>query len=259
MCSLAHLGAFRCSTSRGDKIIDRTDPAPFTWTVVIPVKVLSRAKSRLAAWAGPRRAELALAVACDTVCVVLETFCVSGVVVVTSDAVAARELSLLGAVVVPEEAPYGQDVPRAADGGGPADGLNGALRAGATFARGRWPDAGIAALAADLPALRPEELDRALRSVRGPSFVPDAPGIGTTLYAVPPGGPFAPRFGGRSRERHARYGGTELKLDDVPGLRRDVDTPDDLRAAVGLGVGPRTAAVAADLFRCAQQDRSASA
>jgi 2-phospho-L-lactate guanylyltransferase len=247
MCSLAHLGAFRCSASRGDKIIDRTDPAPFTWTVVIPVKVLSRAKSRLAAWAGPRRADLALAVACDTVSAVLETFCVSGVVVVTSDAVAARELSLLGAAVVPEEAH------------GTSDGLNGALRAGAAVARGRWPEAGIAALVADLPALRPAELDRALRLVRAPSFVPDAAGIGTTLYAVPPGWSFAPRFGGRSRERHARHGGSELGLDDVPGLRCDVDMPDDLRAAVGLGVGPRTAAVAADLFRCAQQDRSASA
>jgi 2-phospho-L-lactate guanylyltransferase (CobY/MobA/RfbA family) len=34
----------------------------------------------------------------------------------------------------------------------------------------------------------------------------------------------------------------------MTGLRRDVDTPDDLREALALGVGPFTRAVAADLF-----------
>ena len=34
----------------------------------------------------------------------------------------------------------------------------------------------------------------------------------------------------------------------VPGLRRDVDTPEDLRAAVALGAGFRTAAVAGQLL-----------
>jgi 2-phospho-L-lactate guanylyltransferase len=33
----------------------------------------------------------------------------------------------------------------------------------------------------------------------------------------------------------------------VPGLRRDVDTPADLRSAAGLGLGPRTSVLAAEL------------
>ena len=48
-----------------------TDNAAITWSVLMPVKVLARAKSRLAGLAGPRRGELALALACDTVTAVL--------------------------------------------------------------------------------------------------------------------------------------------------------------------------------------------
>jgi len=39
----------------------------------------------------------------------------------------------------------------------------------------------------------------------------------------------------------------ELALPGLASLRRDVDGPRDLRAASALGVGPRTAAVAARL------------
>jgi 2-phospho-L-lactate guanylyltransferase len=192
---------------------------------------------------------MALAFACDTVSAVLAVPAVVRVVVVTADPVARRELSALGAEVVDDDQP---------------DGLNGALRLGAaapaTAAAPAAPATGTAGLAADLPALRPAELTRALRHIRrAPAFIPDAQNVGTTLYATPPGSQFAPMFGGRSRERHARHGSTELRLDDVPGLRRDVDTPEDLVAAVALGVGERTASVAADLLRYAQPDRSASA
>jgi 2-phospho-L-lactate guanylyltransferase len=55
-------------------------------------------------------------------------------------------------------------------------------------------------------------------------------------------------FGGPSRRRHAASGVCELLLDGIPGLRRDVDTPDDLRTAVALGAGPRTMAVAGELL-----------
>ena len=41
------------------------------WSVLMPVKVLAEGKSRLAGLAGPRRAELALAFASDTVTAVL--------------------------------------------------------------------------------------------------------------------------------------------------------------------------------------------
>jgi 2-phospho-L-lactate guanylyltransferase len=58
-----------------------------------------------------------------------------------------------------------------------------------------------------------------------------------------------------SRSRHAAGGAVELDLDGIPGLRRDVDTPDDLRGAVALGLGPRSAPLAAELLRCAPRGR----
>jgi 2-phospho-L-lactate guanylyltransferase len=135
---------------------------------------------------------------------------------------------------------------------GVQDALNAALRHGAAVAARRWPGTGLAALTADLPAVSPAELAAALSAAGaspGPAaFVADAAGVGTTLYAVPPGGEFRPLFGGASRARHAAAGGIELDLGAFTGLRRDVDTPDDLREALSLGVGPFTRAVAADLF-----------
>jgi 2-phospho-L-lactate/phosphoenolpyruvate guanylyltransferase len=135
---------------------------------------------------------------------------------------------------------------------GVQDLLNAALRHGAAVAARRWPGNGLAALTADLPAVSPAELAAALRAAGAApglaAFVPDAAGVGTTLYAVPPGGEFRPLFGGASRARHAAAGALELDPGAFTGLRRDVDTPDDLREALSLGVGPFTRAVAADLF-----------
>ena len=232
--------------------------ARFGWTVLLPVKVLARAKSRLAVLAGDRRGELALALASDTVAAVLACPPVARVVVVTSDPVAGPLLAGLGAIIVADPAGRAAGAggaPRAAAGDlGVQDALNAALRHGAAVAARRWPGTGLAALTADLPALRPGELAAVLRAAAAggaqdrAAFVPDAAGIGTTLYAVPPGGEFRPLFGGASRARHAASGAVELELDDMTGLRRDVDTPEDLRAALTLGAGPRTTALAAELL-----------
>jgi 2-phospho-L-lactate guanylyltransferase len=208
--------------------------SPVTWSLVVPVKVLARAKSRLAVLAGPHRPALALAMAADTVAAALACPVVDRVIAVTDDAEAARVLAGLGALVTGDE---------------PGQGLNPALRHGAALAAARWPGSGIGALAADLPALRPAELDRGLREAARweHSFVPDAAGTGTTLYAVRPGARFRPRFGPRSAEQHRAAGAVELSLPGLTGLRRDVDRPRDLTAASDLGVGPHTAAVAARL------------
>jgi len=211
-----------------------TDDAPITWSVLMPVKVLARAKSRLAGLAGPRRAELALALACDTVAAVRACEAVARVIVITDDQAAGAALAGLGALVTSDE---------------PGQGLNPALRHGAAIAAARWPGAGIAALAADLPALRPAELGVGLRAAARweHSFVPDASGSGTTLYAARPGAEFRPRFGPGSAQQHRASGAAELSLPGLASLRRDVDQPKDLRAASALGVGPRTAAITARL------------
>ncbi|WP_232831902.1 2-phospho-L-lactate guanylyltransferase [Nocardiopsis sp. FIRDI 009] len=197
------------------------------WSLLVPVKHLDRAKSRLARAVGPLRGDLALAVACDTVAAALACPAVASVFVVTDDDRARDALAALGAVVV---------------GGEPGTGLNPALRHGAAVARRRLPGFGVCALSADLPALRPEELGRVLTAAAGQrrSFLPDAPGVGTTALASAPGAPFLPAFEGASRARHLASGARELVVPDVDSVRRDVDTPEDLRAAVRLGVGART-------------------
>ena len=202
---------------------------PLAWSLVIPVKVLAQAKTRLTGIAPERRSRLALAMAADTVAAALQADSVAAVLVVTDDP-EVRELTAgLGAVVLPDA---------------PGAGLNEALGYGAAYAHQRWPARGLGGLAGDLPALRPTELTAALGAAAelGVAFVPDADGTGTALYAVVPGAAFRPRFGRASRRRHLDGGAREIGGVALEGLRRDVDTVDDLRAAAAIGLGPRTAA-----------------
>ncbi|WP_328874063.1 2-phospho-L-lactate guanylyltransferase [Streptomyces sp. NBC_00287] len=206
------------------------------WTLVIPLKPLARAKSRLSDTAADGlRPALALAFAQDTVAAALASAAVRDVAVVTDDVLAARELAALGARVVP-------DTPRA--------GLNAALAHGEAVVRACRPDSAVAALNADLPALRPAELARVLDSATEfpRAFLPDAAAIGTTLLTATPGRQLHPAFGTDSRARHRASGATELRLDTVDSVRQDVDTGDDLRTALALGVGRHTAAVSAGLL-----------
>lgn len=206
------------------------------WTVLIPAKSLPEAKSRLlGATAGPEaHARLVLAIRADTVA-------------------AARTASGVGRVVIVADLP--------ADYGPIAvlvqtrPGLNSALREGAAYAASRWPQDGIAALVGDLPALRAAELSAALTLAvaheRG--YVPDAQGTGTTLLTAAAGRALRAQFGAGSAARH---GACATVIEAGPGLRTDVDTAADLRAACDLGVGPATTAVLAEGtgLACAQLD-----
>jgi len=165
--------------------------------------------------------------ALDTVAAALACPAVADVVVVTGDEGSADELRGLGAIVVPDE---------------PGEGLNPALQHGAAIATTRRPGTAIAAILADLPALRPNELARALDAAREypTSFVSDADMVGTTLYCAGAASCFTPRFGSQSRAAHLATGAVELAMPGIASVRRDVDTESDLREAVRLGVGPRT-------------------
>lgn len=195
-----------------------------SWGVVVPVKHLALAKSRLASYGDRRREELALAFAADVV--LAASIVVARVVVVTDDARAAEVLQGLGAQVVADD---------------PDDGLNPALAHGAELLRQADPGWGVATLSADLPCLRAPDLAAALRQVGpgGRGFVADHGGTGTTLLAAGPGAALSPAYGAGSRLAHLASGAVALIA--AESLRLDVDTPSDLLAAAALGLGPHTA------------------
>jgi 2-phospho-L-lactate guanylyltransferase len=202
------------------------------WSLVIPVKRLSAAKTRLAPLPTARRAELALAFVHDCVTAALAVPQVGQVLVVTADDVAAERLGRLGARIAAE--------PDAAHG---VDRLNAAILFGAGRSGSERPELRVGALTGDLPSLRTEELAAALRrgaEIDGRSFVPDAAGSGTTLLLAAADGTLDPLFGPDSRARHARSGAVELSAVGRS-LRQDVDTLADLEAALRLGVGVHTA------------------
>ena len=150
------------------------------------------------------------------------------ITIVTPDETAAAAARGLGAEVLPDPTPSSDPDP-----------LNSAILAAAAAVAGRTPN--IAVLQGDLPALRSVELEEALTQGRSHrrSFVADRHGSGTAaLFAF--GSPLDPRFGADSAHRHRDSGAVEL-TGPWPGLRCDIDTPEDLAAAERLGVGAATA------------------
>ena len=200
-----------------------------TWVVVVPVKGTPGAKARLRSL--PDRAALADAFALDTVAALVAASVVERVVVVTADAELGARLAALGAVIVPEM--------RAAEG----DPLNAAIVQGADAARGLAPTAHLAIVTADLPALTPSQVEGALQLAERfeRSMVPDTQGTGTTMLLARAGVTLTPQFGPGSRAAHEATGHVPLMV--AAGIRRDVDTPEDLQQARVLGVGRHTGAL----------------
>ena len=197
------------------------------FVVLVPVKTLALAKSRLSGLPDEHRRSLAAAFAQDTVAAVLDTPMVERVLVLTDDFRFADKLASGGCTVIPD---------------GVGDDLNASLEQAAADARRRWPGLRPVAVTADLPALASDDLASALASVPpGPAYVADHHGSGTTLYTAPHAA-FAPRFGPGSAGEHAASGATALE-GDLTTLRLDVDDVGDLGRALVLGVGVHTAAV----------------
>jgi 2-phospho-L-lactate/phosphoenolpyruvate guanylyltransferase len=206
--------------------------------LVVAVKRLSEAKTRLTplfCGAAPgMRAELVLAMLVDTLTAAAAAAPVRSITVVTPDDDAADAARSVGADVLLDPTPAGDPDP-----------LNSALLAAADALR--YQGANVGVLQGDLPALQPRELAQALSAARthGRSFVSDRHGTGTSaLFAF--GVPLTPRFGVNSARRHADSGAAALTA-EWPGLRCDIDTPDDLSAALRIGVGIATKRVVAEL------------
>lgn len=193
--------------------------------MLIPVKRLPEAKSRLAPLPAEQRGALALAFAADVLTAALAAPQVRSVYVVTGDPRVSHQLAALGALLVPD----------------PGAGLNGAYEAGLARARADNPEYRVLAMNADLPALRTADLGAFLDSAGpGRTVVPDIEGTGSTMLAADLFGDLGPRFGPDSRRLHEASGAV-ARPDAGATLRQDVDTAADLAAALRLGVGRYTA------------------
>jgi 2-phospho-L-lactate guanylyltransferase len=208
-----------------------TDPPRAAWTVVLPVKGGPAAKSRLG---GPP--ELAIAIVGDCLDVVAVCPDVARAVVVTSDPVVARLVRTIADEVVSERRPGAGLVEAVLDGVRTVDDRQGP----------------VAVLLPDVPAARPEDLGHALRAAAAAlaahpaasmALLPDAEQNGSVLLAARSANALDPAFGPDSAAEHVRRGAVRLDL-DLPRLRRDVDTREDLLVALEFGAGPRTVAAA---------------
>ncbi len=197
--------------------------------VIIAVKRLTAAKTRLApTFTEHTRRWLVMAMLADTISAASAVDSVCGITVVTPDGVAGASAARLGAQVLTDPTPDGHPDP-----------LNNAIAAAEQNLTQTITN--VVALHGDLPALRAGELAAAIEAARRHrrSFVADRRGTGTTaLFAF--GAALRPRFGPYSAARHRDSDAVQL-AGGWPGLRCDIDTPDDLAAARRIGVGDATA------------------
>ncbi|MBF4160413.1 2-phospho-L-lactate guanylyltransferase [Nocardioides acrostichi] len=206
-------------------------PSARPFTALVPVKPPMVGKSRLVGIDDAARARLAASFALDTVSALRAASLVHAVIVATDDAAFAAQMHELGAVCIPD---------------GSAGDLNGTLVQTKNEAGRLWPHSPPVAVCADLPALRPDDIDDVLERASADVawFVSDVERAGTTLYGAPPRS-FSPGYGPGSRARHLEAGCRELPA--PTSVSRDVDDLVDLQAAVALGVGAHTRAVLDDL------------
>jgi 2-phospho-L-lactate guanylyltransferase len=86
-------------------------------------------------------------------------------------------------------------------------------------------------LPGDTPLLQPGDVARLIAGATGVVIVPDRHGTGTNALVLSPPNAIEPSFGPDSFARHvaaAEGAGVPHRVEEVPGLTLDVDTPADL-------------------------------
>jgi 2-phospho-L-lactate guanylyltransferase len=194
--------------------------------VIVPVKQLDAAKTRLApALSARQRRLLARGLLDHTLKVLRGLKGIEGILVVSKDRAMLAAARKFGAGTVLEAK---------------CDGLNRAL-ARATAEAARRGAESVLILPTDLPLLSAEDIAQAMRMANLPPFVvlaPDRAERGTNLLYMAPPGVVRFSFGERSFQRHrqaARRAGADAAVCRRPGLAHDVDRPEDLLEIEGLG------------------------
>ncbi len=200
----------------------------------MPIKSLGNAKQRLgeALERGSRRS-LVEAMFSDVLGALRRSEGVDAIAVVTDDVVAESIARGDGVAVLADGAEAGQSH---------ATEIGIAYAADHGFER-------VLLVPGDTPLINPVEieelLERCARDGLGVGIVPDRHGTGTNALVIAPPGSFAPSFGPDSLERHlahARESGIVHRVEAVPSLALDIDTPADLHALWTVVDGQRRGA-----------------
>ena len=188
---------------------------------LLPVKDLEDAKQRLSPVLDARqRRDFFAAMLEDVLEALAATPALAGVLVLTRHPAVRALDARHGASLLGEARNLGQ---------------SGAVTFGARTLGARGA-AGMIAVPADLPLVRPEDLDALLAAHRPAPSVTIAPardGLGTNAVACSPPGVLPFRFGGASFRPHlarARALGLDPRVVHRSRLALDIDTPADLRA-----------------------------
>jgi 2-phospho-L-lactate guanylyltransferase len=189
---------------------------------IVPIKSFEVAKQRLSdTLAKGGRRSLVQAMFSDVLGALRRTAGIESIAVVTADSAAATVASGERMVVLADDVSAGQSA---------------ATEIGIRYAREQGFER-VLLVPGDTPLLKPPEVEDLLtRSERdgiSVAIVPDRHGTGTNGLLIAPPGIFDPSFGPGSLERHraqARERKLVHRIEALPSLGHDVDTPGDLAA-----------------------------
>jgi 2-phospho-L-lactate guanylyltransferase len=201
---------------------------------IVPIKSFEVAKQRLSdTLAKGGRRSLVQAMFSDVLGALRRTAGIEAIAVVTADAAAASVATGERMVVLVDDVSAGQSA---------------ATEIGIRYAREHGFER-VLLVPGDTPLLKPPELEdllaRAERDGISVAIVPDRHGTGTNGLLIAPPGIFDPSFGPGSLERHreqARERRLVHRIEALPSLEHDVDTPGDLAALWTVVDGSRRGA-----------------
>jgi len=183
---------------------------------ILPVKSFDAAKQRLAdVLGGGARKALAQAMFSDVLATLRRVPGLDEIAVVTADTAAESAAAGERVTVLRDSAQAGQSAAALI-------GIGHALAGG--YER-------VLLVPGDTPLLQPRELAALVNGTRGVVIVPDRHGTGTNALALSPPDVIEPAFGPGSFARHvaaAEAAQAPYRVEEVPGLALDVDTPADL-------------------------------
>jgi 2-phospho-L-lactate/phosphoenolpyruvate guanylyltransferase len=189
---------------------------------IVPIKSFDVAKQRLAdSLAVGSRRSLVQAMFSDVLGALRRAEGIERIAVVTAD-VAAGSIATGDRMVVLHD--------------GASAGQSAATEIGIRYAIDEGFDR-VLLVPGDTPLLKPPDLDdllaRCERDGVAVAIVPDRHGTGTNGLLIAPPGAFRPSFGEGSFDRHveqARERELDYRIEKLPSLEHDVDTPGDLAA-----------------------------